>query len=184
VENIHKRLFAVYGSYAINGSTVGHWVQRVKASGSGETELYGRPRSGRPATATSPDILVDVIARGETINLDAYIKTLQKLKQRYRRVRPKQESRRHVASARQRPPSHKSSNPGGIAKFGWTVLPYPPYSHDLGPSDFHIFGPLKDTLRGTSFEDDECDSCSEDMDMLTGNELIQGRHACPCFALT
>jgi hypothetical protein len=29
-------------------------------------------------------ILVDVIARGKTINSDAYIKTSQKLKQRYR----------------------------------------------------------------------------------------------------
>jgi hypothetical protein len=28
-------------------------------------------------------ILVDVMARGETINSDAYIKTLQKLKQHY-----------------------------------------------------------------------------------------------------
>jgi transposase len=71
VENIRKRLCAVYGSYAVNRSTVEHWVQRVKASENGETELHGRPRSGRPATATSPDILVDVIARGETINLDA-----------------------------------------------------------------------------------------------------------------
>ena len=33
-------------------------------------------------------IRVDVMSRGETINSDAYIKTLQKLKQRYRRVRP------------------------------------------------------------------------------------------------
>jgi len=33
-------------------------------------------------------ILVDVMTRGETINSDAYIGTLQKLKQRYRRVRP------------------------------------------------------------------------------------------------
>ena len=33
-------------------------------------------------------ILVDMMARGETISSDAYIKTLQKLKQRYRRVRP------------------------------------------------------------------------------------------------
>ena len=33
-------------------------------------------------------ILVDVMARDETINSDAYIKTLQKLKQHYRRVRP------------------------------------------------------------------------------------------------
>jgi len=73
VENIHKRLCAVYGSYAVNRSTARHWVQRVKASGSGETELHGRPQSGHPATATSPDILVDVIARGETVSLDAYI---------------------------------------------------------------------------------------------------------------
>jgi hypothetical protein len=84
VENIHKWLCAVYGSCAVNRSTGGHWIQRVKASGRGETELHGRLQSGRPATATSPDILVDVIARGETISLDAYIKTLQKLKQRYR----------------------------------------------------------------------------------------------------
>jgi histone-lysine N-methyltransferase SETMAR len=47
-----------------------------------------------------------------------------------------------------------------IAKFGWTVLPHPPYSHDLGPSDFHLFGPLKATLRGTSFEDDKSVICA------------------------
>jgi hypothetical protein len=33
-------------------------------------------------------ILVAAMARGETINSDAYIKILQKLKQRYRRMRP------------------------------------------------------------------------------------------------
>jgi len=30
---------------------------RAKASGSGETELHDQPRSGRPATATSPHML-------------------------------------------------------------------------------------------------------------------------------
>jgi histone-lysine N-methyltransferase SETMAR len=38
---------------------------------------------------------------------------------------------------------------------GWTVLPHPPYSPDLAPSDFHLFGPLKDALRGRRFADDE-----------------------------
>ena len=57
VGNIHKRLCAVYGSCAVDRSTVGRWVRRVKASGRGETELRDRPRSGRPATATSPDML-------------------------------------------------------------------------------------------------------------------------------
>ena len=33
-------------------------------------------------------ILVALMARGETINSDTYIQTLQKLKQPYRRVRP------------------------------------------------------------------------------------------------
>ena len=32
VENIHKRLCAVYGSCAVDRSTVGRWVKRVKAS--------------------------------------------------------------------------------------------------------------------------------------------------------
>jgi hypothetical protein len=32
-------------------------VQRVKASGNGETELHDHPRSGHPATTTSPDML-------------------------------------------------------------------------------------------------------------------------------
>ena len=57
VGNIHKWLCAVYESFAVDRSTVGRWVHRVKASGSGETELHDRPRSGRPATATSPDLL-------------------------------------------------------------------------------------------------------------------------------
>jgi hypothetical protein len=47
----------VYGSYAVDRSNVGHLVQRVKASGIGETELHDQLRSGRPATATSPDML-------------------------------------------------------------------------------------------------------------------------------
>src|SRR5215469_630739 len=57
VRNIHKRLCAVYGSCAVDRSAVGRWDQRVKASGRGETELHDRPQSGRPATATSPDML-------------------------------------------------------------------------------------------------------------------------------
>ena len=31
----------------------------------------------------------------------------------------------------------------------------PPHSPDLAPSDFHMFGPLKDYLRGQKFEDDD-----------------------------
>jgi len=35
------------------------------------------------------------------------------------------------------------------------VLPHPPHSPDLAPSDFQLFGPLKGVLHETGFEDDE-----------------------------
>jgi hypothetical protein len=34
------------------------------------------------------------------------------------------------------------------------VLKHLPYSPDLAPSDFHLFGPMKDHLRGQKFADD------------------------------
>ena len=42
-----------------------------------------------------------------------------------------------------------------IENFGWEVVPHPPYSPYLAPSDYHFFGPLKNHLRGTKFSDDE-----------------------------
>jgi hypothetical protein len=37
----------------------------------------------------------------------------------------------------------------------WEVLEHPPYSPDLAPSDFHLFGPLKHHLSAEHFPDDE-----------------------------
>ena len=33
------------------------------------------------------------------------------------------------------------------------VLKHPPYSPELAPSDFHLFGPMKEHLRGQKFAD-------------------------------
>jgi hypothetical protein len=43
---------------------------------------------------------------------------------------------------------------GGHCKDGWTFFPHPSYSHDLAPSDFHLFGALKDAVRGRRFAED------------------------------
>ena len=42
-----------------------------------------------------------------------------------------------------------------ISAFGWTKILHPPYSPDLAPSDFHLFEPLKESLRGRHFFNDE-----------------------------
>jgi hypothetical protein len=38
-----------------------------------------------------------------------------------------------------------------IVNLGWTIVPHPPHSPDLAPSDFHLFGPMKDGLYGQHF---------------------------------
>jgi histone-lysine N-methyltransferase SETMAR len=38
-----------------------------------------------------------------------------------------------------------------LADLGWEVLPHPPYSPDMAPSDFHLFTSLKGWLKGKRF---------------------------------
>ena len=40
-----------------------------------------------------------------------------------------------------------------ISKLKWNLLSHPPYSPDIAPSDFFLFGRLKSDLEGVQFED-------------------------------
>jgi len=42
-----------------------------------------------------------------------------------------------------------------VQQLGFKLLQHPPYSPDLVPRDYHIFGPLKEALRGRRFASDE-----------------------------
>jgi len=42
-----------------------------------------------------------------------------------------------------------------LQKPKFEVLAHPPYSPDLAPSDYHLFGPLKKALRGRRFTSDQ-----------------------------
>ena len=35
------------------------------------------------------------------------------------------------------------------ANFGWKLMPHPPYSVDLSPSDYHLLGSLTNHIKGT-----------------------------------
>ena len=41
-----------------------------------------------------------------------------------------------------------------LRRYGWTVMDHSPYSSDLAPSDFHLFGPIKKHLVGKRFPSD------------------------------
>jgi len=42
-----------------------------------------------------------------------------------------------------------------IQDLSFECLPHPPYSPDIAPSDFHVFGPLTEAMGGKSFGSDE-----------------------------
>ena len=42
-----------------------------------------------------------------------------------------------------------------LDKFGWELLPHPPYSPDLAPSDYHLFRTLSNDMRGKKFKDED-----------------------------
>ena len=70
-------------------------------------------------------ILVDVVARRKTINSDTF-KTLQKPKQRYRRVRPNRNPGDMLIQHDNARPHTSLRTQEIIAKFGWSVLFHPP----------------------------------------------------------
>ena len=42
-----------------------------------------------------------------------------------------------------------------LRKLKFEVIAHPPYCPDLAPSDYHLFGPLKEALRGRLFTSDQ-----------------------------
>lgn len=42
-----------------------------------------------------------------------------------------------------------------VEEMGWELLQHPPYSPGFAPTDFRLFGPLKGSLGGTKFENNE-----------------------------
>ncbi|GBM24492.1 Histone-lysine N-methyltransferase SETMAR [Araneus ventricosus] len=46
-----------------------------------------------------------------------------------------------------------------LQQFRWETLEHPPYSPELSSCDFHVFGPLKQAIRGHRFttDDEVCD---------------------------
>jgi histone-lysine N-methyltransferase SETMAR len=41
-----------------------------------------------------------------------------------------------------------------LERLGWELLPHPPYSPDLAPSDYHLFRSLSNDLRGRKFKNE------------------------------
>ena len=90
-------------------------------------------------------ILAEFVEHGRTITAARYVQTLHKLR---RALRDKRPGRNIIILHDNARPHAARLTSEAMAKMGWEVLPHPSYSPDLAPSDYHLFGFVKDQLRG------------------------------------
>jgi histone-lysine N-methyltransferase SETMAR len=92
---------------------------------------------------------------GQTVNAASYCTNLRELHKAIRRKRPGLLTRGVILlDDNARPHTARATQDLIRTTFRWERLEHPPYSPDLAPSDFHLFGPLKNHLGGRHFEDD------------------------------
>ena len=95
-------------------------------------------------------ISLDFLEPGQIISSDLYIIMLTNLKARTSRIRPEKKTTfllQHDNSL-----FHMNMKTiKYIASLGWTILPHPLYSPDLAPSDFLLFGLIKNGCMGNVF---------------------------------
>ena len=159
---IHRRLQNVYGDLALDKSTVSRWARRLSSS-QGRADLSDLPRVGRPHTAVTPAMLecTDTIIRGDrriTIkhlaalldvgSADKLVHQLEYSKVCFRWVRRHKNANELLILHDDARPHTSLRTRQELTNLQLTVLPHPPYSTDLAPSDFHLFGPMKDALLG------------------------------------
>jgi [histone H3]-lysine36 N-dimethyltransferase SETMAR len=90
----------------------------------------------------------ELLPNGRTVTAEVYCQQLDRvaasLKKKQDRVYFLHDNARpHVALATKKK----------IMELNWTVLPHPPYSPDLAPTDYHLFRSLANHVNGKSFDD-------------------------------
>ena len=96
----------------------------------------------------------EMLEMGQTITADIYCQQLERLHEALIVKRPAVVNRRGVILHQDnaRPHTAKVSQ-NKIRGLGWDLLPHPPYSPDMAPSDYHLFRSLQHFLAEKSFDD-------------------------------
>jgi histone-lysine N-methyltransferase SETMAR len=137
------------------------WCHHFDQSTKRMSQEWRHPGSPRPkkarASATAGKVMLTVFVDihgpllmewmpvGATINTQRYCDNLQNLR-RAIKERPGKLSRGVLMLHDNAHPHAAHATRDTLRRFGWGVLDHPPYSPDLSPCEYHVFGPLKKTL--------------------------------------
>jgi transposase len=88
----------------------------------------------------------ELLERNLTVTAKRYRQQLRRLEEAIQQKRP---GRRHGVILQQDNARLHTPNmtKAAIQELDWEILPHPPYSPDLAPSDYHLFRSLSNNLR-------------------------------------
>ena len=94
----------------------------------------------------------ELLKPGETITAEMYCQQLERLNQKLKSKRPSLFNRKGIILQHDNARPHKARKTSEkIRELNWEVLPHPPYSPDLAPSDYHLFRSMEHSLREKKF---------------------------------
>jgi len=96
----------------------------------------------------------ELLENNQTITAEIYSQQLQRLREALLNKRPAMVNRKGVILLHDNARPHVAKmTQKKIQEFGWEVLPHPPYSPDIAPTDYHLFRSLQNHLAEKHFED-------------------------------
>jgi histone-lysine N-methyltransferase SETMAR len=99
-------------------------------------------------------IYIELLDPNQTITADIYTQQLARLHEVLVRERPALVNRKGVILLHDNARPHVAKwTKQKIEELEWEVLPHPPYSPDIAPSDYYLFCSLQHFLDGKSFSD-------------------------------
>jgi histone-lysine N-methyltransferase SETMAR len=97
-------------------------------------------------------VYFELLPQGATITAAVYADQLQNLSDALKEKRPALVNRKGVILLHDNARPHTAKlTREKIRELGWEVLPHPPYSPDIAPSDYHLFRSLQSFLNGQRY---------------------------------
>lgn len=88
---------------------------------------------------------------GKTLNSDLYVSQLGRVNQALKHQGVKSSKTKLLQDNAK--PHTSEMTLQKLEELGWEVIPHPPYSPDLAPSDYHLFRSMQHSLAGTHFKE-------------------------------
>lgn len=114
----------------------------------------------------------ELLPHNQTIDSALYCSQLERLKAAVEQKRPTLANRKGIVFHHDNARPHVSlQTRQKLLEFGWDVIPHPPYSPDLAPTDFHLFRSLQNSLNGKQYN--SLEDCKKHMEEFIAQKSEQ-----------